>query len=156
MLRFPYLEEPLIGPPPPSLPNTAQVRWRPLVPVVIHGSQSLVTFGRALIDSGADDTLFPLDVANQLNIPLLPPTGHAIRWRGQRYQVTYGTAELELIDDDGNSLRWPAIVGFSPANLRYPLLGVCGFLGYFDLRLLGLGRLIELEPNASFPQIVQP
>jgi hypothetical protein len=31
MLRFPYLPEPLGGPPPPSLPAGATARWRPLL-----------------------------------------------------------------------------------------------------------------------------
>jgi hypothetical protein len=37
MLRFPYQDEALTGPPPPSLPAGAVVRWRPLVPVTILG-----------------------------------------------------------------------------------------------------------------------
>jgi len=37
MLRFPYLEEPLLGPPPPSLPAASTGRWRPLVPLTVHG-----------------------------------------------------------------------------------------------------------------------
>ena len=32
ILRFAYLEEPLQGPPPPSLAPSLQGRWRPLYP----------------------------------------------------------------------------------------------------------------------------
>jgi hypothetical protein len=156
MLRFPYLDEPLVGPPPPSLAANARVRWRPLVPIVVHGLQGLVSFSRALVDCGADDSIFPLDVASLLNIPLQPLTGHVMRWRGQRYALRYGHIELELVDDDGNSLRWPALVGFSAANMRYPLLGLCGCLEFFDTRLLGNDHVIELEANLSFPQNVGP
>lgn len=57
MLRFPYQDEPLSGPPPPSLPSSARVRWRPLVPVAIIGPKaSRRTFSRAVLDPGADDT----------------------------------------------------------------------------------------------------
>ncbi len=156
MLRFPYLAEPLLGPPPPSLPSTAQVRWRPLVPIVVHGPQSHLSLGHALVDSGADDTLFHLDVANLLNLPLQPATGHGMRWRGRQYPLRYGLVDLELLDNDGNNLRWPAVVGFTAAGLRYPLLGVCGCLEFFDARLLGANHLIELEPNLSLPQTVRP
>jgi hypothetical protein len=75
ILRFPYLEEPIQGPPPPSLPPSAQGRWRPLVPVTVHGpAAGSLSFGRTLLDCGADDTIFPLDVAIQLGIPLLIAT----------------------------------------------------------------------------------
>ena len=42
MLRFPYQDELLTGPPPPSLPPGATVRWRPLVPVTIIGPTGLL------------------------------------------------------------------------------------------------------------------
>jgi hypothetical protein len=57
-LRFPYLDEPFQGPPPTSLSKSAQRRWRPLVPITIHGPLgALLSIGRALIDSGADDCI---------------------------------------------------------------------------------------------------
>ena len=152
MLRFPYLHEPLLGSPPPSMSSSAQVRWRPLVPITLHGPQGFLSIGRALIDCGADDTVFAMDIAGLLNIPLQSPTTHTLRWRGQRYGLSYGTVDLELTDDDGNALRWPAVVAFTAANLRYPLLGMCGCLEFFDTRLLGDKRQIELEPNPSFPR----
>src|SRR5205823_3661880 len=37
MLQFPCQDEPLTGPSPPSLPSTATVRWRPLLPVAVLG-----------------------------------------------------------------------------------------------------------------------
>ena len=64
MLRFPYQDESLSGPPPPSLPVSAVVRWRPLVPVTILGLGGVFRdFGRAVLDPAADDTVFPLDTA---------------------------------------------------------------------------------------------
>jgi hypothetical protein len=41
MLRFLYQDEPLTGPPPPSLPAGTMVRWRPLIPVSICGPSGL-------------------------------------------------------------------------------------------------------------------
>ena len=157
ILRFPYLEEPLHGPPPPSLPQTAQRRWRPLVPLTISGpTAGSAFFPRALLDSGADDTLFPLDVAVQLGVSLLPVTGHAMRWRGQQQPLRYGNVVLELADATGNLLRWPAVIAFTPVNIRYPLLGIAGGLEYLDARFLGKLREVELEPNDAFPSIVPP
>jgi hypothetical protein len=155
--RFPYLEEPLYGPPPPALPATATGRWRPLIPVTVHGTAGrFLCIGRALVDSGADDTLFPLDVATTLGVALLPTTGHGMRWRGQTYALRYGSVELELVDDLGKALRWPATVGFTVANVRYPLLGIAGCLEYLDVKFLGKDRALEVEANDLLPPAVRP
>ena len=81
-LRFPYLDEPLHGPPPPLLPSTTTLRWRPLVPVTVIGpnGQSF-SFGRALVDPGADDTILPLDVVNLLGVAL------NVRFLGADYRL---------------------------------------------------------------------
>lgn len=71
ILRFPYLEEPLRGPPPPSMQSAATGRWRPLVPLSLHIPSSSHYFTRVLVDSGADDTIFPLNIANRIGVPLL-------------------------------------------------------------------------------------
>jgi hypothetical protein len=79
-----------------------------------------------------------------------------MRWRGQTYGLRYGSVELELVDDLGNALRWPATVAFTVANVRYPLLGIAGCLEYLDVKFLGKDRALELEPNALLPATVQP
>lgn len=158
ILRFPYLLEPIQGLLPPSLPPGTAARWRPLVLVTLHGFSpaSFISFGRALVDSGADDTIFPLDVANLLGISLLPVTGHAMRWRGQRVLLRFGRVELQLTDQAGASLRWAATVAFSAANMRYPLLGMAGCLEFFDAKFFGRNRLLELESYASHAATRQP
>jgi len=108
------------------------------------------------MDSGADDTIFPLDVATQLGVVLLPPTGHAMRWRGLQHLLRYGRVELELVDEAGAALRWPAIIAFTPVNIRYPLLGVAGCLEYVDAKFLGKERRVELEPNDLLPVLGRP
>lgn len=103
MLRFPYLPEPLAGPPPPSLPAGVTSRWRPLLPVrVIGPAGHFRYFPRALLDPGADDTVFPLDLVAALGIVLLPHAGHGVRWRGQLYPLRFGNVHLELADDSGS------------------------------------------------------
>ena len=151
MLRFPYQDEPLTNPPPPSLPALATVRWRPLVPVTIFGPTGKRRFfPRALLDPGADDTVFPLPIAGLLGVALLADGGHGLRWRGQGYSLRFGDVALEL--SDGLEVwQWSAIVGFSQAPIRYPILGICGCLQFFDARFLGQTRFVELETNGSYP-----
>ncbi len=150
MLRFPYQDEPLSHSPPPSLPATATVRWRPLVPVTIIGPTGKRRFfPRALVDPGADDTVFPLAIAGLIDVVLRPDSGHGLRWRGQGYSLRFGDVTLEL--NDGQEIcQWPAIIGFSQAPLRYPILGICGCLQFFDARFLGQNQFVELETNGSY------
>jgi hypothetical protein len=151
MLRFPYQPEPLTGPPPPSLPAGATARWRPLAPVDIFGLTGLARrFSRAVLDPGADDTVFPLDTARRLGVHFRPDTGQRLRWRGQLHPLRYGDVELVLADD-ASECCWPAVVAFSPAPIRYPILGICGCLQFFDGRFLGADQVAELDPNRSYP-----
>lgn len=120
MLQVAYQDEPLSGPPPPSLPSSSAVRWRPLVPVLIVGLTGKQRFfSRAVLDPGADDTVFPLAIANLLGVSLHAPTGHGLRWRGQAHPLRFGNVDLEL--SDGIEVRrWPAVIAFSPAPPRRP------------------------------------
>jgi hypothetical protein len=147
-LRFPYQAVELSGPPPPSLPPDASARWRPLVPIRIAGPSGLMDFGGAVLDSGSDDTLFSLPVAEQIGVALLPQAGAHI-YRGRRYFIQYGQVQLEL--NDGSAFwSWSALVGFSEAKFRYPLLGQAGCLEFVDVTFKGKDRLVLLETNDSF------
>jgi hypothetical protein len=151
MLQFPFQDEPLSGPPPPSLPSAVTVRWRPLIPVTIIGPTGKRRFfPRALLDPGADDTVFSLAIVTMLGVMLRPDGGHGLRWRGQGFSLRFGDITLELCE--GSQVwRWPAVIGFSPAPIRHPILGLAGCLQFFDARFRGEDRIIELEINRSFP-----
>jgi hypothetical protein len=127
-------------------------RWRPLVAVRLWGpTGAFRDFGQASLDTGSDDTLFPLTVAVAVGIALDPQTS-LIRWRGSSFGMRFGQAELELWDGQ-TSLRWPAQVGFTAAPLAYPLLGHQGTLQFFEARFLGDRRIAQLEVNGSFPGV---
>jgi hypothetical protein len=151
MLRFPYQDELLTGPPPPTLPTGTTVRWRPLVPVEVVGPAGISRqFGRAVVDPAADDTVFPMDTAARIGVQFRPDSGHGVRWRGQLHPLRF--ADVELILDDGAALlRWPALVAFSPASIRYPILGQGGCLHFLDAGFFGLDRIVTLQPNPSYP-----
>jgi len=151
MLRYPYQPVPLVGPAPPSLPPTATARWRPFAPVTIIGPTGVSRhFQRALVDPGADDTVFPLELVERLGVVLRPDTGHKLRWRGQVYQLRYGDAELELSDGD-TLCRWTTAVCFSRAPIPYRILGYAGCLEFFDVTFHGADQIVELEANLSYP-----
>jgi hypothetical protein len=149
MLAFPYQDEPVGGLPPPSLPPKATLRWRPLIPVTIIGPSATRFFPRALLDPGADDTVFPFSLVGLLGVTLRPDTGHGLRWRGQPFALRFGDVDLEL-SDGPNVWRWPAVIAFSLASIRYPILGICGCVEFFDARFRGADRIVELETNRSY------
>lgn len=150
MLVFAYRQLPS-GPNPPPTAGTSPVKVRPLITVTlaaITGPLPPRTFGSALIDSGADDTVFPVDAADSLKVATVP-SGQQIVWRGRPHPVRYGKVILS-IDDGREYCRWEAMVAFSPAPIRYPLLGNRGFFDRLDVRFLLVRDRIEIEPNANF------
>ena len=141
MLQFPYEPVPLIGPPPASLPSTATAHWRPFAPVTIVGPIGISRyFKRALVDPGADDTVFPVGHRAHTPVVLRPDTGHRLRWRGQLYPLRYGEVALQLAEG-GTVYRWTAIVCFSNAPIPYHILGNAGCLEFFgDFSRCGSAR----------------
>ncbi len=47
-------------------------------------------------------------------------------------------------------------MAFIPVQMHYPLLGIHGFLEYFDTTFRGENRVVELIPNGSFAGVVEP
>lgn len=103
-----------------------------------------------LLDSGADDTIFPANGALALGIDLAgAPTGGATQAGGAAVQYAYAPVTVH-ISDGNESCEWLTLVGFTKSPLRRPLLGQSGFLQFFDAPLFGSRREILLIPNAGF------
>jgi len=107
-------------------------------------------FQRALVDPGADATVFPLELVDRLRVMLRPDTGHKLRWRGQAYQLRYGDVALELADG-GALYRWATVVCFLAAPIPYRILGYSGGLEFFNVTFRGADQIVELEPSLSYP-----
>ena len=65
------------------------------------------------------DTFF----GQAMGVAFIVDSGFALRWRGQSHPLLFAAVELELADTTGSVCRWPATVAFTPAPIRYPLLG---------------------------------
>jgi hypothetical protein len=152
ILEFPYLAEALRGIPPPTLGLGATHRRRPFIPIRVAAGPLSFPIPRALVDTGADDTDFPLAVAQTLGIALASRTPFQVVWRGVAHPLFFAPATLRL--ETGNDwAQWTSTVAFSPAPIRYPILGVAGCLEYFDVTFLGSDKQIVIQPNHSFPGI---
>jgi hypothetical protein len=127
-------------------------RPHPIVPVGLVGP--LRTEGRdAAVDSMADDTVFPMAVAQAVGIDLSQaPAGYARGIGGIRFAVQYAQVNLRLTD--GIEFReWPAWVGFTNAKMSRPLLGFAGCLQFFTAVFHGDLEELELKINSLYPGI---
>ena len=140
MLRYRYLADALLG-----------QYSRPFVPLRIRGTAvGLWHLPRALADTGADDTVFPLSVAELIQPAWLAEPTFLLRWHGSEFALRFGLATLELREQN-EFCRWKARLGFTDAPLPYPLLGRAGCLQYFDVTFRGADRIVDFEPNDTFP-----
>jgi hypothetical protein len=105
----------------------------------------------ALLDSGADDTVFPETVATLAGIDLTnAPTGQAAGVGMTAVVVRYAEVTLRLTD--GREFReWPARAGFTAAPLHRPLLGFAGCLQFFTATFFGDREEVELAVNGLYP-----
>jgi len=123
----------------------------PLILVEVAGPAGISRHdSRAVADPAADDTVFTLDTARRIGVVLRPDTGHRVRWRGQSHALRFGDVE-PVLSDGVTTWRWPAVVGFSPAPLRYPILGTAGCLQFIEALFRGADQVVELATNRSYP-----
>jgi hypothetical protein len=147
-MRFPYLPLRVRRLVPPL--GGLAVRFYPVFAITVSGSRGPVTLD-ALVDSGADDTIFPERLAAKLGIDLTQaPQGDAATVSGAPVRYRYSPVNVQL-RDGRETLEWTAQVGFAPIRLRWALLGQTGFLQYLDVTLYGGRREVEIVPNPSFP-----
>ncbi len=97
----------------------------------------------ALVDSGADDCLFPLEVAHFLKLPLKRDAVHHYGGIGAgSIAATFGNVTLVV-----GKWRIPLYAGFSDAPSIVPILGQSGFFSEFEIsfnRPLEIIRLKEI------------
>ncbi len=103
----------------------------------------------ALVDTGADETLLPVDLAETLGLELRDEDRTVVLdIVGNSTTIWYVTINLEvLIPGDGPC--WSARVGFYLG--RKPILGHSGFLNHFTARFDGRAKTLTLTPNGTAP-----
>ena len=126
---------------------------RPEILVTVIGPLGMAQY-RALIDTGADNTILPSSIANDLGITLTQGTGpHLTAFGGQKLSVRFGDVLLE-IEDEREKLRWPARVqffDFPSAKEEALVMGHAGFLDYFTATFDGELCQLTLVANNELP-----
>lgn len=147
-LRFPYLQV-ATGQPIVSLHGKTH-RPRPVIGVTILGPAGAVPYD-GLLDTGADEALFPEAIAALIGIDLSnAPRGTASGFGMGIIPVRYAEATLRIADNQ-EQREWRAWVSFALVVRRYALLGQAGFLQYFTATFHGDREEVELTVNGIYP-----
>ena len=125
---------------------------RPLIPILVESSAGKQLIVDALVDTGADVTLFPSAVADILAIdltnaperPLSSALGVITKYR--EHEVI-----LELRRAPGEIQRWRTTVGFVARPMVYSILGTQGFFEFFGLNYHASAEWLELRPDQPLP-----
>ena len=149
-LRFAYR---LIQVPRPPVPLRGRwVRPRPIVTVSVIGATG-VMIEDALVDSGADDSVFPDSVASLIGIDLsVAPRGAAAGIGMNPVPLRYAQATLRLTDSREHR-EWQTWIGFTSVPMRRSILGFAGFLQFFTAVFDGEREQLELAVNTLYPGI---
>jgi hypothetical protein len=107
----------------------------------------------ALLDTAADDTVFPQYSAQFLGIDLAnAPVGTAKVIGGAVVQVRYAEVVLRIADQN-ESREWKTWVAFAQGRMPFALLGFAGFLEFYSATFDGANEVVELTVNKNYPGI---
>lgn len=148
-MRFPYREYVSL------FPGTTDYRLilRPVISIRIIGSKSEARWD-ALVDTGADETLLPMSLAEVLEVELDQQlTSEAAGISGDRLKIHYGDVEFQIAVDQ-KVVAWKTTVGFvefGSSDDEVIILGHGGCLDDFTSTFDGENAELELIPNRLLP-----
>jgi hypothetical protein len=149
-MRFPYASYEVD--PSPTVPNG--ILYRPEVTIDVIGPVTTETI-QALVDTGSDETVFPVSLANAIGVRLdHSSTGQASAVGGHAVELVPGSVTLQMTRS-GELFRWETKVAF--LETQHPdeevaLLGYAGFLEFFQATFNSENHELELNPNSRFPE----
>ena len=131
---FPYWEEIREG----------QPRLLPVIPVTLeHDGKTADAY--ALVDSGAEHSVFPVEAAEDVGFDLANQSSVTIVGAGGK--ETPGKAAVAHFQM--GPYRWTGPVIFSAAVNERPLLGQAGFFAFFTVTFRHARRDIEIRQSQS-------
>lgn len=133
--------------------NDYRLILRPVITIRIIGPKSDARWD-ALVDTGADETLFPLSLAEVLGVELDQELiSEAAGISGDRLKIQYGDVVLR-IETEQEDIEWKTTVGFvdfGSASDEVIILGHGGCLDFFTAIFDGENAELELTPNSLLP-----
>lgn len=136
--KFPYRREPTRAS--SAYPERVYVP-RPRIEIRLAHGERFVTL-LALVDSGADDCLFPLEVAQYLRLPLQRDAIHRYGGIGSgNITAMFGRVALHV----GQWTLPDFYTGFSDSPSVVPILGQNGFFDQFEVTFNRSGEFFKLK-----------
>jgi hypothetical protein len=140
----------LVMPKPQITLGGGRYRAKPIISITLVGPGGALC-REALVDSGADECIFPEQYATTLGINLqYAPFGSTTGIGGNTFTVRYAEVTLRLASHR-EQREWRAWIAFTISSIRRPLLGIAGFLQFFDAKFCGEREEIELTVNGTYP-----
>lgn len=134
-MKFPYVKVPT---------NDPRRKWvsRPLLPIVIHDIRS--TAVSALIDSGADRSLFHVSIADEIGLPLEAGKEETFSGiEGGRLSARLHKVKIEIVGMEGMK---EIEVGFVDAAGVSAILGQEGFFDEYRIKFEKDHDSFEITP----------
>ncbi len=119
---------------------------RPIVALQISVGETAPLAIEALIDTGADRTIFPAYVARHFNLSLSGPTSGEVKAAvggSSEYWLHEVTLQFRRYPE---SLKWQTEVCFVDRPMQYALLGSKSFFEFFDLSYSFSRETIDITP----------
>ena len=139
-MNFPYVE--FLG--------LAEERiFRPMIPITFKANNHIFqTY--ALVDSGSDYSILPIEIAGKLNLKLADQPQYNIQGAGGSSFTIYKSqlkVEHTLQKRGFRDIKWSSFVYFDESGTTL-LLGQKGFLDRFQINLNGPQKGIEILQSA--------
>ncbi|OIO52290.1 hypothetical protein COT40_02180 [Candidatus Peregrinibacteria bacterium CG08_land_8_20_14_0_20_41_10] len=137
-MKFKYFQYPA--------PDSKNI-YRPSIPITFKNGYRFIDV-IALIDSGADFTILPLEIAGVLGIELNPQSKISFYGAGDNSFTVYPSpVKIEhILKQIGfRQIVWKTCVYFAESQSTI-LLGNHGFLDQFEIRLNGKKKELEIIP----------
>jgi hypothetical protein len=120
--------------------------YRPVIDIIFQNKKKFILV-EAVIDSGADYTILPIEIAGELNIKLDKKSKETFTGAGKNpFNVYKSPVKIEhRIRQKGHrDYTWKSIVYFAESQPTI-LLGQHGFLDQFVVTLNGLKKELEIK-----------
>ncbi|MFH0937338.1 MAG: retropepsin-like aspartic protease [Candidatus Daviesbacteria bacterium] len=114
---------------------------RPIIPVSLSYKNRSIHY-EALIDSGADFSIFPLEIAKMLNISLKKEDSIYFSGLGDEFMEGFKSKIILRI----NKLEFKTNVVFADLSGKSGILGQNGFFDLFEVKFNLLEQEIEITP----------
>jgi hypothetical protein len=128
---------------------------RPEIDVRVFGPKGSGIF-RALIDTGADNTVLPKSVADVCGIITDSGIGPSMEtFGGHKLPTRFGNVTLEIAEG-GEKVRWETRVqffDFDTPDSETLIMGHAGMLDYFSAEFDGWNAELTLKANDDLPHV---